>query len=269
VEYIIVDNTEANFPLPIRVLFRNTGNVAASPEIVARIAGKSGTIDTITYAGTQVSAGKAETIVVRWNKTGIEPGNYTADVTVRLAGAQIAARTTGFTIVSSGTLSRQGNLTDLRSEGSPVAGNPIKIIGSFENTGMIETKAKLVGEVYRDGTLADTFTSDELIVPVNDRADLAYYLKVQTAGSYTIRAYVLYESKKTDTREVSIQVSGTSAAGTGTAGTGTTAAGTAAAETRTAGAGVSRTYAPLLPGLAVMAFVAAILLCASRTGRTR
>ncbi|MGB9175700.1 MAG: hypothetical protein WCB46_03065 [Methanoregula sp.] len=253
VEYIVVDNTEANSPLPIRVLFRNTGNVAANPQIVTVISGKSGPIDTITESGTQVSAGKTDTILVKWTKTGIEPGNYTADVKVNLGGAQIASKTAQFTIAPAGTLSRQGNFTTLVYEGNPVPGVPLKIIGTFENAGTIATKAKLVGEVYRDGTLVDTFTSDELSIPVNGRDDLTYYLKVQTPGTYTVKAYVLYEGKKTDIKEISIKVTGTSAAGT-------SGAATNAAGTNTAGTRPPQTYPPLPPGLAIIAVIASILL---------
>jgi len=213
VEYIIVDNSEVNFPLPIHVLFRNTGNVAISPQIDATISGKTGSIETISYAGTPVSAGKADDIIVRWTKTAIDPGNYTADVKVSIGGAQIARKTIPFILAPAGTLSRQGNLTDLTYDGNLVPDTMIKIIGTFENTGKIETRAKMIGEVYRDNALTDTFTSEELSVPVNDQADLTYYLKIVTPGLYKVKAYVLYEGKKTDTRELAFTIGGTSATG--------------------------------------------------------
>ena len=209
VEYIIVDNSEVNFPLPIHVLFRNTGNVAVSPKIDATISGKTGSIDTISYAGTPVSAGNADDIIVRWTKTAIDPGNYTADVKVSVGGAQIARKNTTFTLAPAGTLSRQGNLTDIVYDGNLVPDSMLKIIGTFENTGKIETRAKMIGEVYRDNTLVDTFTSEELSVPVNDQTDLTYYLKVVTPGLYKVKAYVLYEGKKTDVRELAFTIGGT------------------------------------------------------------
>ena len=213
VDYIIVDNSEVNFPLPIHVLFRNTGNVAVSPQIDATISGKTGSIDTISYAGTPVSAGKADDIIVRWNKTAIDPGNYTADVKVSIGGAQIARKTIPFILAPTGTLSRQGNLTDLVYVGNLVPDTMLKIIGTFENTGKIGTRAKMIGEVYRDNALVDTFTSEELSVPINDQTDLTYYLKVVTPGQYTVKAYVLYEGKKTDLRELTFKIGTTSVTG--------------------------------------------------------
>jgi hypothetical protein len=238
VEYITVDDTEVNFPLPIRVLFKNSGNVAANPKITATISGKSGTIDTITDSGTQVNAGKSEPIVVRWTKTNIEPGNYSADIAVNLGESQIASKKVPFIIVPTGTLSRQGNLTSLAYTGDPIPGSILKITGTFENNGKIETKAKMVGEVYRDGTLVDSIASDELSVPINDHGELVYYLKGTTEGSYQVKAYVLYEGKKTEQKEISIKVSKTGGSANSPSG------------------GKS----PLLPGLAVLAIFGSLVL---------
>jgi len=202
VEYIMVDNTEVNYPLPIKVLFHNTGNVAAKPAIKATISKNSGNIDTIASSETEVKAGDTQLIIVRWTKTNIEAGNYTADVTVGLGGSQIAHETKTFMIEPVGTLSRQGNLTDLRYSGNPGTDAILKIIGTFQNTGTIETKAKMIGEVYRDNALVDTFTTDELSISMNEKGELPYYLKIQTPGTYSIKAYVLYDGKKTDTKEL-------------------------------------------------------------------
>lgn len=244
VEYIAIENTEVNFPLPIKVLFRNSGNVGANPEIKATISGKSGTLDTISSSETRVDAGQAELIIVRWTKTDIAPGNYTADVTVNLAGTQIASEKKPFTVEPAGTLSRQGNLTSLVYSGKPGTDTILKIIGTFQNSGAIETKAKMIGEVYRDGALVDTFTSDELSIPIYDKGDLTHYLNIQTPGSYTIKAYVLYEGKKTDLKELTFSTS-------------------AAAASKTSASGEKT---PLLPGLAVLAIAGSIALV-SRFGR--
>jgi hypothetical protein len=202
VEYIMVDNTEINYPLPIKVLFHNTGNVAAKPDIKATISKNSGNIDTIASSETEVKAGDTQLIIVRWTKTNIDSGNYTADVTVGLEGSQIAHEVKTFKIEPVGTLSRQGNLTDLIYSGRPGTDPILKIIGTFQNTGTIETKAKMIGEVYRDNTLVDTFTTDELSISMNEKGELLYYLKVQAPGTYSIKAYVLYDGKKTDTKEL-------------------------------------------------------------------
>lgn len=208
VDYIIVDDTEVNYPLPIKVLFRNTGNVAVNPEISVTVFGKNKTIDTLSYSGTQVNVDQAETIIVRWNNTGVEPGNYSTRVGVSVGTTSIKESEVPFKIFPTGTLSRQGNLTALVYEGVPAVGTVVKITGIFENTGTIETKAKLMGEIYRDGILIDTFTTDELSIPIYAKVDLIHYLKLESEGNYTIKSYVLYEGKKTPQTELSFKTTG-------------------------------------------------------------
>ena len=208
VDYITAEDTEVNYPLPIKVLFHNTGNVAVNPEISATILGKGNIIDTLSYSGTPVNAGEAGIIIVRWNNTGNEPGNYSTRVGVSVAKTSIKESEIPFRIFPPGTLSRQGNLTALLYDGAPVVGTVLKITGIFENTGTIETKAKLMGEIYRDGVLVDTFTSDELSIPIYSKGELIHYLKLDAMGGYTIKSYVLYEGKKTPQKELSFKTTG-------------------------------------------------------------
>jgi len=231
VDSILVEDTEVNYPVPVKVLFHNTGNVAANPEISASFSGKGSVIDTITSSDRQVGPGKTEEIIVRWTGTNREPGNYTADVKVSLAGSQIAIKNCPFILLPEGTLSRQGNLTSLTYTGQPHTGTVMKIIGIFSNTGTIETKAKMIGEVYRNGVLVNTFTSEEMVIPTHSDGELLYYLNLQDPGSYTIKAYVLFEGKTTTNREISFLV-GTPV---------------------TSGANTSAGKTPLLPGIAVLA----------------
>lgn len=237
VDYITTDDTEVNYPLPIKVLFRNTGNVEVNPEIGITIQGKGKVIDSLSYSGTQVNAGQAETIIVRWNNTGNEPGNYTARVNVSVAKTSIMESEVPFKIFPTGTLSRQGNLTALLYDGVPAIGTVLKITGTFENTGTIETKAKLMGEIYRDGSLIDTFSSDELSIPIYSKGDLIHYLKLETPGDYTIKSYVLYEGKKTPQKELSFKTTGLTTPPTTTT-----------------------TKAPLSPLVAVFAFICTMVL---------
>lgn len=216
VEYITVDNSEVNYPVPVKVLFHNTGNVAAKPEIKSVFAKSSATIDSVTSADTEVKAGESKLIVIRWTKTNIDAGNYTADVSVNLNGATISSAKKSFMLEPVGTLSRQGNLTGLSYSGDPTSDAILKIIGTFQNTGTIETKAKMIGEIYRDNSLVDTFTTDELSISINDQGELLYYLKLQNPGTYTIKAYVLYDGKKTETKELAFSTITGAAVGTGT-----------------------------------------------------
>lgn len=206
VEYITTSDTEVNFPLRIRVRFRNTGNVIAKPEINTVIT-KNGTfIDNFTHADTEIKVGAADIISVEWDTTGKESGDYVANVTVSLGGEVLAAENLQFKLLPTGTLSRRGELTELKYEGEPLVGRTIKILATFRNTGEIDTRAKLVGEVYVDDEFTDAVASEELSVPTGKTAALTAYLKIERPGSYVIKGHVIYDGKTTDAEELSFEV---------------------------------------------------------------
>jgi len=206
VEYITTSDTEVNFPLRIRVKFRNTGNVIAKPEINTAIT-KNGTfIDNFTHADTEIKVGAADIISVEWDTTGKENGDYVANVTVSLGGEVLAAENLQFKLLPTGTLSRRGELTELKYEGEPLVGRTIKILATFRNTGEIDTRAKLVGEVYVDDEFTDAVASEELSVPTGETAALTAYLKIERPGSYVIKGHVIYDGKTTDAEELSFEV---------------------------------------------------------------
>lgn len=206
VKYITTRDTEVNYPLRIEVLFQNTGNVIAKPEIKTVIT-KNGTfIESFIHADTEIKPDALDTISVEWNTTGNEPGDYSANVTVSLGREVLATQELPFKLLPVGTLSRQGSLTDISYEGEPSVGKVIKILATFVNTGEIDTKAKFIGEEYLDGDLIDTINSEELLVPVRETGTLTAYLKIEEDGSYVIKGHLLYEGKTTETKELSFDV---------------------------------------------------------------
>ena len=201
-------DTEVGYPQRTEVVFKNTGNVVATPQIDVEITKDDKFIDSLTFAEAEVGVESLETITTEWNTTGKEPGDYSANVTVSLGGEVLATKELPFKLLPVGTLSRQGSLTDLSYDGNTSVGKTLKILATFRNTGEIDTKAKLVGEVYVDGDLVDTISSEELLVPVSDTGVLTAYLKMEQDGSYTIKGHAIYEGKTTETKEFSFDVEG-------------------------------------------------------------
>lgn len=211
VDGIFIQDTEEDLPLKVEVYFQNTGNVIARPLIQCRI-NESGSGPRIFEADdTEVRPGMSKIIVATWNDTGLEKGRYTAEVSVSLGKKTIAEKDVIFTLYPTGTLSRLGELTELRSDGDLSLERPLKIIGIFRNTGDIETKAKLVGEVYREGVLVDTISSEEVLVPLYTEEDLISYLTIHEPGEYVIKAYALYGGKKTNMSDLSLSTPGADA----------------------------------------------------------
>jgi len=206
VDYLATSDTEVNYPLVIQVTFRNTGNVVVKPEISTTITKNGTPVDSFTYADTEVKPGTATSITTEWNTTGMETGDYIASVTVSLNGETLAEEDLPFTILPVGTLTRKAVLTELTYGGQSLAGPLLRISGVFENTGQIETRAKLVGELYVNGLLVDTFNSEELLVKVGERKLLQSYINIENPGEYTVKAHAVYEGKETETKELSFTI---------------------------------------------------------------
>jgi len=203
---ISTSDIEVNYPLRIKIVFQNTGNVMARPEIGAKITKDGALIENRTYRETTVKVASKETITVEWDTTGNEPGDYSANVTVSLGDEVLATQELPFKLLPTGTLSRQGNLTEVSYEGLTVVGRRVKVLATFINTGEIETKAKFIGDVYVDGNFVDSISSEELLVPVRETATLTAYLKIEQGSSYTIKGHVLYDGKTTEKRELAFPV---------------------------------------------------------------
>jgi hypothetical protein len=150
-----------------------------------------------------------EEIPVEWDTKGQVVGNdYLANVTVSLAGNVLYERELPFKVLEKGTLTRKGVLSTLSYEGEPAVGEMIKTIATFKNTGKIDTNAKFTGEVHRNGKLIETIESDEFEVPVREMTALTSYLKLDKPGNYRITGYAVYEGKKTDSKELLLEVPG-------------------------------------------------------------
>lgn len=206
VKSITTGDTEVNHPLRINIEFQNTGNVVARPDIAVKITKDEKIIDEFTQSETGVKVDSKEIIPVEWDTTGRESGDYVANVTVSLGEEVLATQGLQFKLLPVGTLSTQGNLTGISFKGEPSVGKTLKILASFINTGEIDTKAKFIGEVYVDGELVDTISSEELLVPVRETGTLTAYLKIEKDGSYVINGHAVYEGKTTETKELSFVV---------------------------------------------------------------
>ena len=204
---ITIADTEHNNPLKVKVIFENTGNVIVNPKIDVIIYQNENEVHNYIHQSTKVKPTLTETIIARWNTTSSNvPDDYIANVTVSLGGRTIKSRNVPFKILPFGSLTRQGNLTEIIVENEPVIGTPLRIGAVFKNTGMIESSAKFSGEVYRDGDFIDTIMSDELLVEINKEVMLISYFKPESAGDYLIKGKVTYAGKETPVKEVTFIV---------------------------------------------------------------
>lgn len=203
---ILVHDNEINYPIRIETLFRNYGNVVVAPKINIQISQDGNNVDSFTYEDSKVSPGELKTIETKWEtKASNVPGDYIATVTVSLEGRKLESENLPFKLFPIGTLTRRGNLTDILIEGDRAVGSLVKVNAHFQNTGEIDTDAKFVGEVYKDGVLVDKITSEELHVEKYMSTVLVSYLKLESTGDYLIKGKVIYSGKETPVKEVSLK----------------------------------------------------------------
>lgn len=203
---ILIHDHEINYPIRIETLFRNNGNVVVAPKIDVQISQDGNNVDSFTYEDSKVSPGKLKTIGTKWEtKASNVPGDYIATVTVSLEGRILESENLPFKLFPIGTLTRRGNLTDILIEGDLAVGSLVKVNSHFQNTGEIDTDAKFVGEVYKDGVLVDKITSEELHVEKYMSTVLVSYLKLESKGDYLIKGKVIYSGKETPVKEVSLK----------------------------------------------------------------
>jgi len=199
---IVVRDTEVDVPLGIEVGFKNTGNVVVNPEITAVISRDGSVLDTVSWVETPVHPDITEPILVHWPNEGTPAGTCQVNVTVSLRGAVLADEGRTFEILPLGSLTRQGELTDLRYDGELMVGKPVKVSGLFKNSGAIATRAKLSGEVYRSGSLLDVISGDEMTVLVFSEDLLTAYYTPREAGEYTMKTCAVFEGKTTESKDL-------------------------------------------------------------------
>ncbi len=206
VKSITAADAELGYPSRIKVEFQNKGNVVAKPKIAVSITKDGQLIDTFVHDETGIKPNKIDTIDVLWATAGKEPGDYIASVDVSLGEDVLATEDLPFTILSSGTLTREGALKSLSIGGEPLIDRLIKVLARFENTGTGDTRAKVKGEVYRNGELVEVLESDEKLIAAGETANIASYYKITIPGEYKINGLVLYEGKETEAKDVSFTV---------------------------------------------------------------
>jgi hypothetical protein len=212
---VYVTDTEATYPLRVTTAFQNTGNVLARPQIDLTVNDAAGnTRGRALFADWQFDPNENRSISANWDTTGLTEGEYLANVKVSLGGESIYERGLGFQILPRGTLTRMGALEKLVVAEAPRPGTVGKVVGTFFNTGLIDSRAKFVGELYRGSTLVDAVNSEERLVPYGEKADLEMFVRVHEDGEYRLRGKVNFEGKETETKEVTFSVgSGTRAPG--------------------------------------------------------
>jgi hypothetical protein len=208
VRAITAMDTEAGLALRLIVNFQNTGNVSEQPKIDAHISRGDTQLAHIVNTQTTVKPYSTQDILVEWGTQPDQPGDYTAQVSVSLGQTNLANQTLAVRVLPLGTLTRLGEFTSLDYSGQPQVGSMIKLQAVFKATGQADLLAKLMAEVYYNGNLVNTIQSENALVMVGRSAEINAYLKLDKAGTYTLKSHVSFEGKQSEVKELSITAAG-------------------------------------------------------------
>jgi hypothetical protein len=206
VKDITIRDVEEGYPVRIKVLFHNTGNVAAEPDIRVNMTKDNVSVADSLSSNGSVTPGETKTISLEWDTEGRETGEYEADISVILGDDTLAEKEIKFNILPVGTLTREGKLLDLSYEGSPVVGRVLEINEVFKNTGEMDTYAKPNAKVYQDGDLLEVIEGEEKLIDVGTEVTLTCYVEIKEQGKYKLVGFVSYGGKETEKKELSFDV---------------------------------------------------------------
>ncbi len=208
-EVLSIETTdvEVGQDITFEIDFKNTGNVIATPEVIINISREGYPIDSIVYKDAQIDVDSGEFIIPNWNTYNLEPGKYTANITVKLGDKILHQEDVFFEIYPRGTLTRKGEIIDFYYEGDLSIENTIKIYAKFKNTGAIEIPAKFYLEVYKNNNLIEVLESnEEPIVQIGESYLFSTYYKIKEEGEYFLEGYIVYGNNKTNPVNLSFNI---------------------------------------------------------------
>ncbi|MFC1948543.1 hypothetical protein ACFLXY_11570 [Chloroflexota bacterium] len=218
---ISVVDTEVGIPARIETLFKNTGNVKVKPRIDCEILKGTEKVTEISHSDTEVGVEGQDVIIVEWNTDDQREGEYTAKVSVFLDDRLLTTKEIPFELFAPGTLTKEGELVSFEYKGQPALNSLVKLEGIFSNTGQATSYAKLITEIYLDGVLVDTVDGEKILAPVGQQVVTSVYYTFEQAGRYTIKGFITFDGKQTDTREIDFVVEAESNIDDGTSSGGT------------------------------------------------
>ena len=192
-----VKDVEIDYPLRIEAVFYNTGNVIVSPKIKAELSRDGAVIGIVEYDKTPVKPQEMLSIMAEIPTNGMNTGNYTCNVKVFLGNVVLSQQDIKVSILKRGTLTAEGKLGEVTAATWIYLGVMHKTQVSFENTGQMDVKPKLAGEVYdKNGDMLDTVDGEAVLARTGETVSLTAYYKPSKVGDYTIKYGVVYEGKK-------------------------------------------------------------------------
>ncbi len=197
VRSINVNSVEIDYPLRSDVGCYNVGNVVITPKVSVELKKDGTVVRTAVNDNTPVKPQELKTVSAEISTTDLNLGNYIVTVKAFLNNELLKQEDVNVSILKRGTLSVEGKIAGaLVAPSSINLGVVYSVSIPFQNTGQMDVKAKLSGEVFNQaGEMIDTIDGDSVLVRAGETAALSAYYKPAKDGEYNIKYKIVYEGK--------------------------------------------------------------------------
>lgn len=194
IDNLYIATNEVNHPVKSIIKIINTGNVIAEPKIQVRITKNNVPVTQLSDTTKKIFPGSYHKYELVWNTDGMVPGQYTAYMTISLAGKMIRNQTIPFEVYKVGTLRREGLLDNIVLGGDLKVNETIRITAQFLNTGEIEVQAQLNSDIYIDDQFITTINSANITVQKGHLDTFHVNYLLPQKGDYSIKNYFVYDN---------------------------------------------------------------------------
>jgi hypothetical protein len=198
---------EAGYPLRMKNVVANDGNVGVRPRFDVTISHGGRTVATSGGADAGIEAGSRKTIETDWQSgRGSDIGPYIAHVVASFNGVSFGSRDVRFEVVPYGSLRRAGTFEGLTVLNHPKPGEAAHVQAIFRNTGQIETNVVFDGAMRRGSHTVRAVTSAPAFADVGTTRTFDFYVNVKGGGQYALTGHLTFEGRDTATRTAAFSV---------------------------------------------------------------
>lgn len=209
---VVAERAEECRPVNVKITVNNIGNVEITPNYTLKMYHKEkGFVEQVTMIGDIIkpTIERTDTVSIDSSTEGlgsnwqqflcIPQGDYYADITVsNHLGNTIYKGKVDIYILEKGALSVSGALTNVTHKPSASLGEPVKITGTFENTGDSTEQAKLKIEVYKEDRLVEVVTGDAALANPGKPTTVVAYFTPKELGTFDLNSVVSFGGKFTE-----------------------------------------------------------------------
>jgi hypothetical protein len=214
VSSITIGKSEVGQMLPLMIKIVNRGNVVVHPSILElTLFDKYRATELLRVNLTELGSVPPHnegTILVQVPHD-LAPDEYWASVRIMEGARIIYQDEMMLEVVARGMLAVKGELVSVQGPDEIRKGSVMKLTAWFNNTGEVPVKARFVGELHDEAGLVGVLESEELTVAAKRHENLVAYVTPEKAGWYWVTGHVVYEGKKTSSRELGFTVKGSAA----------------------------------------------------------